>query len=139
MSLAKAEQAVRDADLETALRLLQEHVRSHPDAAPPRIFLFQLLSVLGQWDRALTQLNVAAELDPIAMEVDESSHREQATVEREIRIPSSECPSSSADSDDDDRRLCGCVLGRRARTLSGSALLLLASLAFLRCGQTRRR
>ena len=67
MSLAKAEQAVRDADLETALRLLQEHVRSHPDAAPPRIFLFQLLSVLGQWDRALTQLNVAAELDPIAL------------------------------------------------------------------------
>jgi type VI secretion system protein ImpE len=27
------------------------------------VFLFQLLSVLGQWDRALTQLNVAAELD----------------------------------------------------------------------------
>jgi type VI secretion system protein ImpE len=67
MSLATAERAIRDADLDTALRELQEHVRSHPDAAPPRIFLFQLLSVLGQWDRALTQLNVAAELDPSAL------------------------------------------------------------------------
>jgi len=28
-----------------------------------RVFLFQLLTVLGQWDRALTQLNVASELD----------------------------------------------------------------------------
>jgi type VI secretion system protein ImpE len=27
------------------------------------VFLFQLLSVMGQWERALTQLNVAAELD----------------------------------------------------------------------------
>lgn len=27
------------------------------------MFLFQLLSVLGQWDRALTQLNVAGEMD----------------------------------------------------------------------------
>jgi type VI secretion system protein ImpE len=67
MSLEAAEQAVRDADLEGALRLLQEHVRSRPSDAPPRIFLFQLLSVLGQWDRALTQLNVAADLDPAAL------------------------------------------------------------------------
>ena len=28
-----------------------------------RVFLFQLLSVLGQWERALNQLNVAADLD----------------------------------------------------------------------------
>ena len=33
----------------------------------PAIFLFQLLCVLGQWDRALTQLNVAAELDASAL------------------------------------------------------------------------
>ena len=67
MSLEAAEQAVRDADLDGALRLLQEHVRSRPSDAAPRIFLFQLLSVLGQWDRALTQLNVAAELDAAAL------------------------------------------------------------------------
>ena len=32
-----------------------------------RVFLFQLLCVLGQWERALTQLNVAAELDAQAL------------------------------------------------------------------------
>jgi type VI secretion system protein ImpE len=31
------------------------------------VFLFQLLSVMGQWDRALTQLNVAGELDAEAL------------------------------------------------------------------------
>jgi type VI secretion system protein ImpE len=66
-SLDAAERAVRDADLEAALRLLQDHVRSRPSDARPRIFLFQLLSVLGQWDRAHTQLNVAAELDATAL------------------------------------------------------------------------
>jgi type VI secretion system protein ImpE len=67
MSLDAAERAVRDADLDGALRLLHDHVRSNPSDASPRIFLFQLLSVLGQWDRALTQLNVAAELDAKAL------------------------------------------------------------------------
>jgi type VI secretion system protein ImpE len=66
-SLDAAERAVREADLDGALRLLQDHVRSRPSDANPRIFLFQLLSVLGQWDRALTQLNVAAELDAKAL------------------------------------------------------------------------
>ena len=32
-----------------------------------RIFLFQLLCVLGQWERALNQLNVASGLDPSAL------------------------------------------------------------------------
>ncbi|HEY2588567.1 MAG TPA: type VI secretion system accessory protein TagJ, partial [Tepidisphaeraceae bacterium] len=39
-------------------------VRQQPAESKHRVFLFQLLSVMGQWDRALTQLNVAAELDP---------------------------------------------------------------------------
>ena len=67
MALDAAERAVREADLDGALRLLQDHVRSHAGDAAPRIFLFQLLAVLGQWDRALAQLNVAAELDPKAL------------------------------------------------------------------------
>ncbi len=33
----------------------------------PRILLFQLLSVLGQWERALTQLNVLRDMDPEGM------------------------------------------------------------------------
>ena len=32
-----------------------------------RIFLFQLLCVRGEWNRALTQLNVAGELDAGAL------------------------------------------------------------------------
>jgi type VI secretion system protein ImpE len=64
---AAAEQALRDGDLETALKRLQEQVRANPADAKLRIFLFQLLSVIGQWDRAMTQLGVAAELDAAAI------------------------------------------------------------------------
>ena len=63
MSLEAAEQAVRDGDLQAALRQLQDQIKQQPARADLRVFLFQLLSVLGQWERALTQLNVAADLD----------------------------------------------------------------------------
>ena len=58
-----AQQFIRDGNLAGALATLQDAVRK--DAANPklRIFLFQLLAVLGQWERALTQLNLAGELD----------------------------------------------------------------------------
>jgi len=46
-----------------ALDALQNQVRAEPSEARHRVFLFQLLCVVGQWDRALTQLNVAGELD----------------------------------------------------------------------------
>ena len=58
-----AEQSLRDGDLKAALAELQEQVRRQPGDAKPRIFLFQLLSVLGQWERALTQLDVVRDLD----------------------------------------------------------------------------
>jgi len=50
-----------------ALKALQEEVRAKPQDAKLRVFLFQLLCVLGQWDRALNQLNVAAQLDASAL------------------------------------------------------------------------
>jgi type VI secretion system protein ImpE len=49
------------------LRYLQEQIRREPARSDLRVFLFQLLAVLGQWERALTQLDVAAELDPAAL------------------------------------------------------------------------
>jgi type VI secretion system protein ImpE len=49
--------------LDEALAALQDQVRKDASNVKYRIFLFQLLSVLGQWKRALTQLNVAGELD----------------------------------------------------------------------------
>jgi len=59
-----AEQAIRDGRLDAALETLQSEVRKQPADARRRVFLFQLLAVLGQWQRALTQLKVAADLDP---------------------------------------------------------------------------
>jgi len=46
-----------------ALDVLTEQVRKDPADPRHRIFLFQLLAVLGQWKRALNQLQVAAGLD----------------------------------------------------------------------------
>jgi type VI secretion system protein ImpE len=64
---ATAEETLRDGDIATALKLLQDKVRAAPADAKPRIFLFQLLAVMGQWERALSQLDVAATLDPSAL------------------------------------------------------------------------
>ncbi len=59
----KAEQLVSEGNLVEALKALQDSVRKDPSNAKYRVFLFQLLSVQGNWSRALNQLNVAAELD----------------------------------------------------------------------------
>lgn len=68
MNLASAaEQSLRDGDPPGALVQLQEAVRTKPGDSKLRIFLFQLLSVMGQWERALNQLNVVAELDAGAL------------------------------------------------------------------------
>ena len=58
-----AEECIKAGNLDEALALAQEGVRKAPAEARPRILLFQLLSVLGQWERALTQLNVLKEMD----------------------------------------------------------------------------
>lgn len=50
-------------DPTAALKALQQQVRGHAADVKLRIFLFQLLCVLGQWPRALDQLKVCAELD----------------------------------------------------------------------------
>jgi type VI secretion system protein ImpE len=59
-----AEQSLKGGDPAAALAHLQEQVRAKPADSRLRIFLFQLLCVTGQWDRALTQLGVASNLDP---------------------------------------------------------------------------
>ncbi len=55
---------LRGGDPSTALSDLQEQVRKNPSNAKLRVFLFQLLAIEGRWDRALTQLKIAGELDP---------------------------------------------------------------------------
>lgn len=49
--------------MEDALAQLQEQVRRNPSEVKYRIFLFQLLALMGRWERALTQLNVCGDLD----------------------------------------------------------------------------
>jgi len=61
--MQEAEEFLREGRLDEALAKLQDQVRQDPSKAELRVFLFQLLSVMGNWERALTQLNVAAELD----------------------------------------------------------------------------
>ena len=58
-----AEELLKEGDLAGSLSALQDHIRSNPAESEGRVFLFQLLAVLGDWDRALNQLNVAGELD----------------------------------------------------------------------------
>lgn len=62
-----AELALSQGDALGALKLLTEQVRARPQDAKLRVFLFQLLCVLGQWERALNQLNVSLELDPATL------------------------------------------------------------------------
>ena len=62
-----AEDCFRRGDLPGCLQALQAAVRSSPADASLRIFLAQVLMVLGDWDRALNQLKVIGELDSSAL------------------------------------------------------------------------
>ena len=62
-----AERSLREGDPAAALARLQEVIRTHPEDPKLRTFLFQLLCVLGEWERALTQLKVASTLDAAAL------------------------------------------------------------------------
>jgi type VI secretion system protein ImpE len=64
---AEPSELLKAGDPEGALAALQDKVRSDPANARLRIFLFQLLCVLGDWKRAVTQLKVAAEMDEAAV------------------------------------------------------------------------
>jgi type VI secretion system protein ImpE len=63
MKASAAETSLRNGDPAAALALLQDEVRAQPSDVSLRVFLFQLLCVLGQWERALNQLTVATKLD----------------------------------------------------------------------------
>jgi type VI secretion system protein ImpE len=53
--------------LNEALAGLQEEIRARPEDPKLRIFLFQLHCVLGNWEKASTQLQVIAGIDPETM------------------------------------------------------------------------
>ncbi|MCX7099556.1 MAG: type VI secretion system accessory protein TagJ [Methylococcales bacterium] len=58
-----AEQHLQAGNLGEALIQLQNQIKKDPANAKLRTFLFQLLAVLGDWGRALNQLNIAGDLD----------------------------------------------------------------------------
>lgn len=58
------EQFLKEAKLAECLDALQSVVRNNPGDHKQRVFLFQLLAVLGKWEKAGNQLEVAAELNP---------------------------------------------------------------------------
>jgi type VI secretion system protein ImpE len=62
----RAEDLLKSGDLDATLAALQAQIRANPADAKLRIFLFQLLCVLGDWKRAVTQLKLSAEMDPAA-------------------------------------------------------------------------
>jgi type VI secretion system protein ImpE len=59
-----AKELVQQGKLDEARELLSKEIRAKPTDGKLRVFLFQLLAVQGEWEKALTQLNVAADLDP---------------------------------------------------------------------------
>lgn len=62
-----AREILRSGDPRAALETLKQEVRKAPRDARLRTFLFQMFCVFGEWDRALNQLTVAAELDAAAV------------------------------------------------------------------------
>jgi protein involved in temperature-dependent protein secretion len=56
-----AEQALKEGDAQRAFKLLTEQVRAHPQDAKLRVFLFQLMCVLGLWERAGARRRDAAD------------------------------------------------------------------------------
>jgi type VI secretion system protein ImpE len=63
MTSAATERLIAEGDPRAALASLQGAVRDRPDDAALRVFLFQLLCVLGQWERAQAQLELCGQLD----------------------------------------------------------------------------
>lgn len=60
---------LRAGDARAALEQLKQEVRKAPRDARLRIFLFQLFCVFGEWQRAVTQLAAAAQMDPEAAQM----------------------------------------------------------------------
>lgn len=58
-----AEQSLQEGHLQDTLVQLQNQIKKDPANAKLRTFLFQLLAITGNWERALTQLNVSGDLD----------------------------------------------------------------------------
>lgn len=62
-----AEQSLKEGKVDEALADLKDQVRKDPADPKLRTFLFQMLTVVGDWGRALNQLKVVGEMDETAL------------------------------------------------------------------------
>ena len=58
-----AKQLLQQAKVPEALAALQNEVRAAPNDAKLRVFLFQIMAITGQWERAANQLKVCTDQD----------------------------------------------------------------------------
>ncbi len=59
-----AETLIKNGDVAGALAALQDDIRANPGDGKLRVFLFQVLCVMGDWSRAVAQLKTCVTLDP---------------------------------------------------------------------------
>ncbi len=78
--MTDAEAKLRAGDIGGCLADLQAGVRRDPADAKQRVFLAQVLMLAGQWDRAVTQLSVIAEMDASAIPM---AHTYRAAIQCE--------------------------------------------------------
>jgi len=62
--MSTIDEDVRQGRLEEALAGLESAIRKAPSDSKNRVLLFQILSLMGRWERAMTQLKVLGEMDP---------------------------------------------------------------------------
>lgn len=62
-----AAELIKQGKLAECVKALEAEIRQNPAEPKLRTFLFQVLCVLGQWDRAMTQLGVVGDMDPRAL------------------------------------------------------------------------
>ncbi len=61
--MSTIEDDVRQGKLEEALAGLEAAIRKAPAEPKHRVLLFQILALMGKWDRAMTQLKVLGDMD----------------------------------------------------------------------------
>ena len=57
------EELIKNGELQQALTAAKQNVQANPADAKHRVYLFQLLCVLGQWKPALSQLSILNDMD----------------------------------------------------------------------------
>lgn len=89
----KPEELLKEGKLNEALKALMDQVRSGPSDAQLRVFLFQLLALMGQWERALNQLKVSGDLDKFnELLVGAYAHALQGEVKRHVVFSGFQAP-----------------------------------------------